>query len=145
MFEHLKKLFENEAKQQEDEFSAELRAAAILLVEVCYADFDIRQDELKEAASALVSLYGLQEDKAQDLLAQTLSEHKEVVSLFTYTKLLNEHFSTKQKETLLLALWKVAHADNRVVAHEEHRIRKLAEQLHLPHKLFIRTKLTADS
>ncbi|MXX98927.1 MAG: TerB family tellurite resistance protein [Gammaproteobacteria bacterium] len=145
MLEYLKRLFEDEAQQQEDEFGAELRAAAILLIEVCYADFDIQQDELKEAASALVSLYGLQEGKAQDLLAQTLAEHKEVISLFTYTKLLNEHLSTEQKETLLLALWKVAHADNRVVAHEEHRIRKLAEQLHLPHKLFIQTKLQAEN
>ena len=143
MFERLKKLFESKPQQEKDEFGAELRAAAILLIEVCYADFDIQQDELKAAAAALVSLYGLQADKAQELLAQTLAEHKQVVSLFDYTQLLNEHLSIKQKETLLLALWQVAHADNRVVAHEEHRIRKLAEQLHLPHKSFIQSKLTA--
>ena len=145
MLGHLKKLFENKSEQTKDEFGAELRAAAILLIEVCYADFDIQQDELKAAASSLVSLYGLSESKAQTLLEQTLAEHKKVISLFDYTQLLNEHFSVKQKETLLLALWKVAHADNRVVAHEEHRIRKLAEQLHLPHKSFIQTKLTAET
>ena len=145
MLGRLKKLFENKSEQKADEFGAELRAAAILLVEVCYADFDIQQDELKVAASALVSLYGLSEHKAQTLLEQTLIEHQKVVSLFDYTKLLNEHLSVKQKETLLLALWKVAHADNRVVADEEHRIRKLAEQLHLSHKSFIQTKLTAET
>ena len=144
MFARLKKLFSNKAEQQKDEFGAELRAVAILLIEVCYADFDIQQEELAEATSALVSLYGLQTDKAHLLLTETLAEHKEVISLFDYTKLLNAHFSTKQKETLLLALWKIAHADNRVVASEEHRIRKLAEQLHLPHKAFIQTKLVAE-
>ena len=143
MFEGLKKFFENKTLQEEDEFGAELRAAAILLIEVCYADFDIQQDELAEVVSILVSSYGLREDRAQVLLTQTLAEHKELTSLFDYTKLLNKHFSIKQKETLLLALWKVAHADNRVVAHEEHRIRKLAEQLHLSHKSFIQSKLTA--
>ena len=145
MLGRLKKLFENKPEQTKDEFGAEVRAAAILLIEVCYADFDIQQDELKAATSSLVSLYGLSENKAQTLLEQTLAEHKKVISLFDYTQLLNEHFSVKQKETLLLALWKVAHADNRVVAHEEHRIRKLAEQLHLPHKSFIQTKLTAET
>ena len=145
MLGHLKKLFENKSEQKVDEFGAELRAAAILLIEVCYADFDIQQDELNAAASALVSLYGLSEPKAQTLLAQTLIEHQKVISLFDYTKLLNEHLSVKQKETLLLALWKVAHADDRVVANEEHRIRKLAEQLHLSHKSFIQTKLTAET
>ena len=145
MLRHLKKLFENKPQQEEDEFGAELRAAAILLIEVCYADFDIQQDELEEASAALVALYGLSEIKAQSLLKQTLAEHEKTISLFDYTKLLNEHLSVKQKETLLLALWKVAHADNRVVAHEEHRIRKLAEQLHLPHKSFIQTKLMAEA
>ena len=145
MLRHLKKLFENKPQQEEDEFGAELRAAAILLIEVCYADFDIQQNELEEASAALVALYGLSEIKAQSLLKQTLAEHEETISLFDYTKLLNEHLSVKQKETLLLALWKVAHADNRVVAHEEHRIRKLAEQLHLPHKSFIQTKLMAEA
>ena len=145
MLGRLKKLFENKSEQTKDEFGAELRAAAILLIEVCYADFDIQQDELKAAASSLVSLYGLSESKAQTLLEQTRLEHEKVISLFDYTKLLNEHLTVKQKETLLLALWKVAHADNCVVAHEEHRIRKLAEQLHLPHKSFIQTKLTAET
>ena len=145
MLELLKELFGSKSQQQKDEFGAELRAAAVLLVEVCYADFDIQQEELAEAAAALSSLYQLRLDKAHDLLAQTLNEHKNIVSLFDYTKLLNEYFSVKQKERLLLALWNVAHADNRIVAHEEHRIRKLAEQLHLPHKSFIQTKLATEN
>ena len=144
MFAHLKALFVDKSEQQKDEFGAELRAAAILLIEVCYANFDIQQEELTEATSALVTLYGLRADQAQVLLSETIAEHKEVVSLFDYTKLLNAHLSTQQKETLLLALWKVAHADHRVEAIEEHRIRKLAEQLHLPHKSFIQTKLMAE-
>lgn len=144
MLQRLKELFESNTPKEEDEFGAELRAAAVLLIEVCYADFDIRQEELKVAAAALVSLYGLHEHKAQTLLTQTMAAHKEVISLFDYTKLLNKHLSVKQKETLLLALWRVAHADNRVVAHEEHRIRKLAEQLHLSHKSFIQTKLAVQ-
>jgi len=144
MLEYLKKLFANET-QEEDAYGAELRAVAMLLIEVCYADFDIQESELEEATTTLVSLYGLQEAKARSLLTETLAEHKEVVSLFDYTKLLNEYLSIEQKKKLLLALWKVAHADDRVVAHEEHRIRKLAEQLHLPHQSFIQSKLMTET
>ena len=143
LLKRLKALFE-ESPAQAHPISPQARAAAVLLVEVCYADFDIAQIELKAAASALAEVYQLALPQAHALLDETVAAHDELTSVFAYTQLLNEQMTAAEKEALLTALWRIARADQKLQALEEHRIRKLAEQLHLPHKAFIRAKLKTE-
>lgn len=143
LLKQLAALFESRSVPS-DSISPQAQAAAVLLLEVCYADFDIAQIELNEAASALAKIYRLKLSQAQAVLEQAVAEHQEITSIFSYTQLLNEHMSVEDKEKLLTALWRIARADKRILADEEHRIRKLAEQLHLPHKSFIRAKLNTE-
>jgi len=69
------------------------------------------------------------------------AEKHEATDYYTFTSLINEHYSQQQKIKLVEDLWRLAYADNELDKYEEHLLRRLSELLHVPHKDFIRTKL----
>ena len=116
-------------------------AAAMLLIEVSYADFDIDRAEIAQAAKQLAALYGMQQADADQLLAEALVQHKEETSMYPWFARINATMDRRGKEKLLGALWQIASADGHISAHEEHRVRRIADALHVPHSAFIKTKL----
>lgn len=117
------------------------RAAAALLLEVSRADFKIKDDELAVVAEALRDQFGFSDAETEELLALALQEADEHVSMHGFVRLINEHFSVEQKCAIIEDMWKVAYADRRLDKYEEHRIRKIADLLYVPHSDFIRTNL----
>jgi uncharacterized tellurite resistance protein B-like protein len=116
-------------------------ATAALLLEVSHADFDISETELKVIAAALQRQFNFNETETQELLSLALGEHEDHYSLHPFVQLINSHFSPHQKCQVIEDLWHVAYADQCLNKNEEHRIRKIADLIHVPHRDFIRTKL----
>lgn len=116
-------------------------AVAALLLEVGYADFELQPEELSGIALALGEYFGLSQTESRSLLETAVREHESQHSLYPFVRRINEHFDADGKRRIIEDMWRVAYADARLDKYEEHRIRRIADLLYVPHKDFIRAKL----
>ena len=116
-------------------------ATAVLLIEVTLADFSEDDAERVAVLDALARQFGLDDDELNELVDLAETELKGAVSLYQFTRLINDHYTPAQKNQLMECLWQVAFADGRLDKYEDHLIRTLADLIHVPHADFIRTKL----
>ena len=131
--------FEIHDSQDNGESSVEF-AAAILLLEVSRADYDISIAEKKIIAGELAKQFNLGQSKTNALLQYAVDEHEHYTSSHPFIRLLNEELDIAAKQQLLEGLWRVAYADKELDKYEEYHIRKIADWLYLPHADFIRLK-----
>lgn len=115
-------------------------AAAILLIEVSRADFEISKDEQDVIHAVLTKQFSLPKDEADKVLEYALNQHEEYTSSHTFIRLINEELDAQSKLGLLKGLWTVAYADGVLDKYEEYHIRKIADWLYLSHSDFIRVK-----
>lgn len=118
---------------------------AVLLLECARADFAHEPVEVDAVRLALQSQFGVAVAEIDRLIEQGKRSAREAVSLHGPIARLNAELTQERKRELMHWLWRVACADGRIDAHEEHLLRKLADLLHLPHGDFIRTKLSAQN
>lgn len=119
-------------------------AVATLLVEIARADFEVDSAERTAIRRMLASAYGLDPETARSLVAEAERAAEEVVSLYEFTRRLNEELSPPEKVEIIEMLWRVAFADGRLDKYEEHLVRKAADLLYVPHRRFIRAKLKIE-
>ena len=143
MFEKINRWFETTLKigiqEDQQQHSAQL-AAAILLLEVSRADFDISRQEQEVILNVLAEQFDLSAQEATSIFRYAHQEHEEYTSSHPFIRLLNETLDGDEKLLLLKGLWRVAYADKRLDKYEEYHIRKIADWLYLSHADFIRTK-----
>jgi len=139
----LRRFFETRIAPARDETHALHLAAAMVLLEVSRADFDIGDEELAVVAAALRERFGLDAEEVEELLALARRSSDEVVDLHPFLRLLVEHYSPEQRASVVQDLWRVAYADSRLDKYEEYHIRRIADLLYVPHSAFIRAKLRA--
>ncbi len=118
-------------------------AIAALLIEVSRSDFTIDEIERNSVTDLLKTQFELSAEDLDTLIELGQQEAEQAVSLYPFTRLINDNYSSEQKSQLILNLWKVALADGYIDKHEDHLIRKVADLIHVSHKEFIRTKLVA--
>jgi uncharacterized tellurite resistance protein B-like protein len=143
MFNKLNKWLEtalNISSQDDNEQHTTQLAAAILLIEVSRADFEISSDEQQVIINVLTKQFSLSKDEADKILHYGLDEHDEYTSSHAFIRLLNEELDAQSKLGLLKGLWRVAYADGVLDKYEEYHIRKIADWLYLSHAEFIRVK-----
>ncbi len=116
-------------------------AAAVLLLEVAYADFEVTKRELSIVTEALGKRLDLTGEEVRKLIDIAVALHHDHSSLYPFLRRVNGHFDPDQKRSILEDMWRVAYADNALDKYEEHRIRRMADMLHVSHSEFIRTKL----
>jgi uncharacterized tellurite resistance protein B-like protein len=131
------------APQQTRERDLQL-AAAVLLLEVSYADFEKQPEEKAAIFHALSRVFNLSDDEVAGLYKDAVGSADRAVSLYEFTALINQECSREEKRNLLEQLWRVAFADGRLDKYEDHRIRRIADLLHMPHREFIRSKHAAE-
>ena len=115
-------------------------AAATLLVEMSRADDEVVAAEREAVVAAIREAFDLPADEAEALHERATDRAAEAVSLYEFTKLLNERLDDARKEHVVELLWRVAVADGDIDRYEEHLVRRLADLLHVPHTRFIKTK-----
>ena len=120
-------------------------ATAALLVEVTRADFHVEQSERRAVISAVQTLFGLSRQETDELVTLAEEEVDGSVSLFQFTQLVDKEFTQDQKAQIIEMMWRVAFADLDKDKNEEYLVRKVADLLHVPHSVFVRTRYTVES
>lgn len=144
MIQVLKSLFENpERDSLESREHALHMAAAALMVETARADFINNAAEQARLTELLSHSLQLGQEQVKELVAAAESRVDEAVSLYEFTRVINDHYSAEQKLQLIEAMWSVAYADNSLDKYEEHLIRQVAELTYVPHSDYIQSKLSA--
>lgn len=137
----LRQLLGLDREQDQQESACIDRASAALMAEVMAADHAWDQVEVDAIRGLMQEVLNLSESDANEILDAVLEEQKERHDLFQITRVVNQQYAEPQKFELLKCLWRVAYADGNLDAWEEHMIRRIADLLHLPHRLFIQAKL----
>jgi len=124
---------------------AQRLATAALLIEISRADFEVADEEKQAIEEALRDGFGISDEETKEIVALAEREVDEAISLYEFTRLVDESFTPEQKKHIVGLLWQVAFSDDRLEEREEYLIRKIAKLLHVPHADFIDEKLRAKS
>ncbi|MAW48995.1 MAG: hypothetical protein CMQ85_02685 [Gammaproteobacteria bacterium] len=135
------KKFLKKNNNDNDKMSDISLACAIILIEVSYSDFEIKDVEIEKMIRFFEKDLNLSKKKALWLNEEAQKLHKDTNCLRKYIRLINESYTKKEKIKLINIAWKIARADNEVDKYEEHRIRKISELLYLNHSDFIKEKI----
>lgn len=134
----------SEAAPSPEERERGLRlAAAALLFEVVRADGVVRPEEQTVLRAALRSTFAIAEDELDELVATGAVQSREAISLFEFTRQVDEALSQEEKKRIVELLWLVSFADGQKAAEEEHIVRRIAGLLHVTHPDFIDAKIRA--
>ena len=118
-------------------------AAAALLVEVSRSDGHIDERERTVMRAALQATLGLSAEESDELLRLGEAQSRASVSLYEFTRVVDQELPLEQKKRVIELLWLVVFADSKKDAHEESLVRQIAGLLHVPHPDFIDAKLRA--
>ena len=118
-------------------------AAATLFMEVAWADHEIAEDELAQIRVALIEQFDLVGEDVDEIIEESRKHHDDSVGLYQFTRTINDAWQESEKFDLVVRLWRLALADDRLDKFEEHMIRKIAELLYLSHARFIQAKQIA--
>ncbi|MCE8019181.1 TerB family tellurite resistance protein [Halomonas sp. MCCC 1A11036] len=116
-------------------------ATAALLCEVMRADYHTDQVQLDALRQLLMRRFQLPAAAVEELMEMAREEVELSVDHYQFVSLIKQHYDYAQRCELVRMMWTLANADANHNALEEHRIRRLAELLHVSHSDFIRTKL----
>lgn len=115
-------------------------ASAALMVEMLHVDDQVTNEEDVKIRQLIKQRFELDKTEVDALLELAHNKKHEATDYYSFTSLLNAHYSQQQKIKLVEDLWQLAYADKRLDKYEEHLLRRLADLLHVPHQDFIRTK-----
>ena len=143
MLNFLKKIFKK--KDQEKETVSDINlACAIILLEVSYSDFEIKEVEIEKMLKFFETDLNLSKDKSIWLNEEAQKLHKDTNCLRKYIRLINDSYTKEKKVNLINIAWRIARADDDIDKYEEHRIRKISELLYLDHSDFIKEKINTN-
>lgn len=115
-------------------------ATAALLMEMVQADFAESPAERDHVLALLQREFTLSAHEAERIAGLGADAAKAAVSLYDFTRSLDQALSTQDKVRIIEMLWQVAYADGTLDKYEEHLLRKLADLLHLTHRQLIQAK-----
>lgn len=119
-------------------------AAAALAMDIARADDHFDEAERQHIATTLASRYDLAAAETEQLLGRANDQLEKSVSLYDFTRQLNDGLEHDEKISIVRLLWDVAWADSEIDKYEEYFIRKIADLLYVSHADYIRAKLAAE-
>ncbi|MFP6837739.1 MAG: TerB family tellurite resistance protein [Pseudomonadales bacterium] len=138
----LARLKEPLAKNEEEVAELLPLAAAVLYLEVAWADHDIAQEELELIGETLSKQFDLPPEELKIIVSESRAQQESSVGMYRFTRIINDAWGEDAKYELVVKLWRLAYSDSNLHAFEEHTIRKIAELLYVSHSRFIEAKLT---
>ncbi|MCY4658144.1 MAG: TerB family tellurite resistance protein [Gammaproteobacteria bacterium] len=130
------------AESEDDDTQDQVLAAAMLLIEVAWADHEIEEREVQTIRNALTDLYGIDNSEVEHVISKAQETHESSTGIYPFTTLLNEHLEHHEKRNLLEHLWRMNTFDSEF-HYEEYMIRRIADLLYCTHEEFIVAKLSA--
>jgi uncharacterized tellurite resistance protein B-like protein len=124
--------FEGGRKESPENRAESVRlATAALLVETMRADFEATEVERTTLTSLLERHFGLTAAEADDLVEDAEQAADKSVSLYDFTRVLNEALAAGEKLDVVEMLWRACLADGRLDKYEDHLVGKLGDLLHV--------------
>jgi uncharacterized tellurite resistance protein B-like protein len=137
----LKRRFESGDAESPDSRAGGVRlATAALLVEAIRADFEVTPGERAALAALLERHFGLTAPEAHGLIGEAERAADRSVSLYDFTRVLNDALAPGEKLDVIELLWRAALADGELDKYEDHLVGKLAELLHVQRSEVIRIR-----
>jgi uncharacterized tellurite resistance protein B-like protein len=115
-------------------------SAAVLMLEISLADSDLAEEERRLIESAIQRHFRLDAEETKALMELAQQEVDHAVSLYEFTRLINDTLAPGEKIRIIELLWRVANADAVIDKYEEYFIRKIADLLYVSHKDYIKAK-----
>lgn len=146
MFDQLKKLFLEQSAEKsfiakdepkEDSHALETKlhlATCALFIEMARSDYNFTEEEYKEIISIMQKKFGLEKKHVQELIELAKRELDKTVSIYEFTKIINENFSHEEKFELMKNLWRLIYADKILDKYEDQLVKKIGAILNLDHK-----------
>ena len=106
-------------------------ATASLLLEMARADHEETAAERGAAKALLARHFSIEREAAEALLARADENLQHVVSLYEFTRVLNDTLSAAERRQVVQMVAEVAASDGNFDKHEQHLLSKLADLLHL--------------
>ncbi|NWG73945.1 MAG: TerB family tellurite resistance protein [Rubrivivax sp.] len=118
-------------------------ATAVLLVEVMRSAPEVGADERRAVVDALRATFALGADEIERLIELAEQTARDASDYFRFTSRINEGFDMAQKVRMIELMWRVAYADGKLGAHEQHVLWRIADLLHVPHGAYVNAKMRA--
>lgn len=118
----------------------ELATTAVLCEIIC-ADERVDPRELTALRQLLTTHFSLGEETVDELLELAQLEAGKDADHYQFVRLINEHYDYNNRVALVMAMWRLAYADSRLVPHEKQRVRRFADLLKVSHGDFVQCKL----
>lgn len=116
-------------------------ATAALFVEMARADGEFSEDEKNKIITVMKETFNLEDECVNDLIELSKQKIKESISLYEFTTIINDKYSTEEKFELIKNLWRLIYTDNTLNMYENHLVKKIGVMLNLDHKKIIDAKL----
>lgn len=116
-------------------------AAAVLLLEVAYADGEFDAAEENMIGTLLGEHFAVAPELQQELLELAQQHRHDSSGLYQYTREINAAFSQPEKEQIIEAIWQLVYADGRLDRYEDALMRQLGNLIGLSHRQLIDAKL----
>jgi uncharacterized tellurite resistance protein B-like protein len=127
----------------QEKHSLEL-ATAVLAIEIARADEAVADEERHHIAEMVSSHFRLTGEEARKIVELADEHTEQAVSLYDFTRTLNDTLNYEERIEIIRLLWEVAWSDSRIHKYEEYYIRKIADLLYVSHGDYIRTKLAVE-
>ena len=137
--EYLERNFFSSEKQADSKHTLEI-SAAVLMLEIAFADSSLDEVEEKMIRVAMQSQFHLPSDEAETLIGLAKQESDHAVSLYDFTRIINDNLDREKKVEIIELLWRVANADMIIDKYEEYFIRKISDLLYVSHSDYILAK-----
>lgn len=115
-------------------------ATGALLLEMMKQDHTVKKTERSTVNAILRKEFQLTEEETHELYRLAAYEAREAVDYFQFTNLIARECSQEEKIRIIEYLWKVAYADEKLDALEEHMIRRITDLIYVSHRDMIQAK-----
>jgi uncharacterized tellurite resistance protein B-like protein len=149
MFDHLRRIFRNDASLQTKSESTEANsekqklqiATCAIFLEMAKSDDNCTEEERKEIVSIMQRTFDLDKKYVDELISLTKTRLEQSISIYEFTGIINNNFSSDEKFELMKNLWRLIYTDQKLDKYEDQLVKKLGTMLHLEHKDVIGAKL----
>ena len=118
-------------------------AACVLLLEAAHSDDKCTAEELDHVIATLKNDFSLKQAHVDELIELAHRERDNAIDLWQFTNHINQHYSKKDKLSVMESVWSIIFADGKLDANEDYFAHKLANLLRLSHGEMIDAKLAA--
>lgn len=118
-------------------------ATAVLLIEVMCSDAEKTEEEQAALMRILKERFHLTDAEVSQLAELGHQTSTAANDLQQFTALLNRELDMPEKIRIIEYLWQIAYADNRISAHEDYLLSKIAGLLYVSHRDYITAKMRA--